>query len=217
MSIFGSGDAVTTTFVGRDNLSPVVRGIRRTMDTFKRDAIGGFGLAAGFSVWGLAIQGFHAVTSALGDAVHNAVVEEASVSKLTTALEANIDATEAERVAIEGVIQSRTRLGFSDDEQRDSLAKLVAVTKDANQALAVQAIAMDFARLKGVDLGTASEILGKVWGGNVGILTRYGIQLAKGTSGTQALAAVQAMAANQATAWANTSEGAFTTLQIELG
>jgi len=39
---------------------------------------------------------------------------------------------------------------------------------------------MDFARLKEIDLSTASELLGKVYAGNLGMLSRYGIVLEKG-------------------------------------
>lgn len=54
--MFGRDSSVTTTFNAKDNMSPVVRGIRRTMDDFKRDAKQGFGLAGGISVFNLATQ-----------------------------------------------------------------------------------------------------------------------------------------------------------------
>lgn len=69
MGMFGRGDeTVTQTFKGVDQLSPVVRGIRATMDRFKRDAVQGFGLAAGINVMGLATKGIGMVTDFLGDA-----------------------------------------------------------------------------------------------------------------------------------------------------
>ena len=51
---FGSNTAVGIAFQGKDELSPVVRGIRNTMDGFKRDAATGFGLGAGISIFNTA-------------------------------------------------------------------------------------------------------------------------------------------------------------------
>ena len=95
-----------------------------------------------------------------------------------------------------------------------SLAKLVSVTKDATEALELQRIAMDLARLRGMDLATASDLIGKVYGGNVGILSRYGIQLEKGTTATEALAEIQRRAAGQAAAYADTTQGKLVRAQI---
>src|SRR3990167_8182645 len=138
MGLFGNDATVTTTFAGRDKMTPVVRGIKSTMANFKLDAATGFGLAAGINVMGLATRAIGKVTDYLGDALHAAQEEEASIAKLTTAIEANVEGWDGNTDAMESVLKTRMKLGFSDDEQRDSLAKLVGVTHDVTTALDVQ-------------------------------------------------------------------------------
>lgn len=163
----------------------------------------GIGAAAGLSV-------------ALAGMLENAKADQASQRLLQASLEANIPSYEGNTDAIEKVIQSRLRLGFVDEDQREGLRLLVAQTKDVNKALEIQRTAMDLARLKGIDLTTASVLLGKVYGGNIGILTRYGIQLKAGTTAQEAFAEVQRRAAGQAEAYSSSLEGQTEALGIAL-
>ena len=161
-----------------------------------------------------------ALSVGLVKALENAKADQASQRLLGAALEANIPAWDGNTEAIEKVIDARLKLGFTDEEQRTSLRQLVAQTKDVNIALEIQRTAMDLARLRSIDLTTASTLLGKVYGGNVGILARYGIQLAKGTTAQEAFAEVQRRASGQASAWADGLEGQTAALGIafdELG
>ncbi|HEY3435852.1 MAG TPA: hypothetical protein VGK41_09395, partial [Solirubrobacterales bacterium] len=73
------------------------------------------------------------------------------------------------------------------------------------------------ARLRNIDLQAASDILGKVYGGNIGILSRYGIQIRKGATATEALAEITKLAAGQAEAFAETNEGKLLASQIKVG
>jgi predicted nucleic acid-binding Zn-ribbon protein len=175
--------------------------------------VGAQALAKGF---GLLDQAGSAVIHMLGEANQAALEEERSISKLDAALRANVDSYDGNAAAVEKVIASRIRLGYADDEQRDSLAVLVSVTKDATKALDLQRTAMDLARLRGMDLATASLLIGKVHAGNIGILSRYGIQLEKGTTATEALAEIQRRAAGQAEAYARDGIGKVEAAQIRL-
>jgi hypothetical protein len=176
--------------------------------------LGGVGIGAGIGVFSLVTQGLGMVTDALGDATAAAKEDELSQAKLRTALEANVEAWDGNTDAIEATIAARMKLGFADDEQRDSLAQLVAVTKDATTALDLQRTAMDLARLRNMSLADASALLGKVYSGNVGILSRYGIKLEKGASATEALAEVQRRAGGQAKAWADKNRAAIADIRI---
>jgi len=200
----------------KDEATKVVTGLRGQFEKFRKDAVTGFGLGAGIGVFNLAQQALGSVVNVMGDAVGMALEEEAGISRLDAALKANIDSWDGNRDAIEEVINAREELAFSDGEQRDSLSKLVSVTKDVNEALGLQAVAMDLARLRGMDLASASELIGKVSAGNLGILSRYGIVLEKGATATEALAEIQRRAAGQAEAYAQTTQGKLTTAQIEL-
>lgn len=210
MGLFGGSDNVQTTFTGKDNLSPVVRGIRKTMDQFKRDAAGGFGLAVGFSVWGKAKELINAVGDAMGDAME----DQASVDRMTTAIRANATAWDGDVDAINAVIMSRQRLGFADDELRDSLTLLVAATHDVTGALDLQKTAADLARFKNISLVAASEALIKVEAGQYRILKSLGIQLREGATQTEALAAVQKVAAGQAKTYGRSQTGQLKAMRI---
>lgn len=186
--------------------------------------VAGLGVGGGLAVFSAIDSAISSTIGFLGDSATAAREEGVAVASLTAALEANVAGFDGNVDAIEETIAAREELGFSDDEQRESLARLVAVTGDENVALDLQRQAMDLARLRGIDLADASQLIGKVFGGNVGILSRYGFQLEKGTSATEALAIIQGKAAGQAEAFAETEQGAadaaaiaFDNLQEELG
>lgn len=165
---------------------------------------------------GMVTNAVGSLTDFLGGAVSAAMEEEASLKRLTTSITENDAAWDGNIDRVNEVIESRQRLAFADDEQRDSLSKLVAITKDVDQALALQRTAMDLARLRGMALADAGELVGKVFGGNIGILSRYGIQLRKGVTAAEALHEISKMAAGQAEAYAGTAQGAMESLRIEI-
>jgi hypothetical protein len=204
VGLFGGGDnAVVTTFVAKDQMSPAVRGIRATMDKFKKDAGTGFGLAAGISVFSAATK----AVDFLGDSLSAYTSDQASVAKLTQAIEANSTAWDGNMKAVEDVIASRTRLGFADDDQRDSLAQLVAQVQDLDAALRIQRTAMDLARLKSMSLTDAGNVLAKAYNGSTTALNKMGIKLRAGAKGFEAIDAVQQRVAGQAQAYTETLAG----------
>lgn len=180
----------------------------------KKDMLGLIGLGAGV---GIATLAMGKLVNVMGDAVAAAIEEEKSISKLDAALRANVKGYDGNTKAIEDTLASRMRLGFADDEQRDSLALLIAATGDYNKALTIQRTAMDLARLKGISLAEASSALIKIENGQFRALKALGIQLPKNATATEALAAVQKVAAGQAEAYANTTEGKLLASQIRVG
>lgn len=82
MGLFGGDSKVTTTFVGKDEMTPVVRSMKSTMDDFKKNAMKGFGIGAGLSVFGLATKGIGLVTDAVGAAINAASDLNESESKV---------------------------------------------------------------------------------------------------------------------------------------
>lgn len=210
---------------GKDEASGPFGKVKKSLDEMstssgglkgKLSSLGGglvhFGKIAG----ALAVGALAGLAAGLGFAAKQAIEEEANLAKLNTTLAANIPNWDGNTAAIEALIDKRQNLAFSDDQLRDSLGTLVTFTKDLTKAQDLQALAMDFARLKGIDLTTASEILGKVSTGNTGILGRYGIAVGKNATATEALAAVQKAAAGQAEAYGNTTKGAFEKFQIAM-
>lgn len=182
-----------------------------------KSVVQGVGMGVGIAAWNQLRNVVGAATQLIGDSTQAALEEEASLAKLDAALRANVEGYDGQNEAIEETLKSRMRLGYADDEQRDSLARLVSVTKDSTKALDLQRTAMDLARLRGMDLATASDLVGKVYAGNLGILSRYGIVLKKGTTATEALAEIQRRAAGQAEAYAETNAGKLLASQIKVG
>ena len=217
MALFGNNQTVTTTFAGKDMLTPVVRGISNTMDRFKRDAATGFGLAAGINVFNMATRAVGAVVDVLGDAVTAAIEDERSIGKLNTALDANVDGWRANTDAIDEAIDARMKLGFEDTELRESMGRLVTRTHDVTKALDLQKLAMDLARARNMDLASASDLVGKAYSGQVGALRRAGLAIDKNADSTKALAQLQQAFGGQAKSFADSTEGTMRVLQVQFG
>jgi phage-related protein len=173
------------------------------------DLVKGGAIAAGGSI--LALGGF------LVEATKAASDEQVGMDRLGTTLTANIPGWKGNEDAVEGYVSKMENMAFADDDVRDSLNKLVPRTHDLTEAQKLQATAMDLARAKNIDLSTATDIVGKVYGGNVGILGRYGIAVDKGATSTEALAAIQKASAGQAQAYADSAAGGMERLQTAFG
>lgn len=222
MGIFGSDqNVVAATFVARDQASKTVKTLRdniKQVGTRAGGPLGGLlggiaGIPGPALLAGAAIGG---LTAFLGGAARAAMDEEKNVAKMGAALRANVADWDGNTDAIERTIAEREKLAFSDDDLRDSLSQLVFVTKDVDEAVRGQALAMDLARAKNMSLTDASVLVGKVMGGNVSILKRYGIQLKKGATATEALAELQRQFGGQAAAYAETTAGSMESMQIAL-
>lgn len=216
MGLFGNNSTVTTTFKGKDDLSPVVRGVRSTMEGFKRDAKTGFGLAAGFSVFQAGKQVIGEVAGFLMDAAEAAMEDEKSVAQLNTTLRNSVPDWERYQGAIDAATEKGLELAFADDEVRASLNKLIPYTKDVNEAIRLNGLAMDLARARNMNLVDAAALLGKAYGGQVTALRRAGIAIGNTKDATQALARVQEQVSGQAEAYAATAEGSYKTLQLTI-
>lgn len=176
----------------------------------------GLGAAAGIAAWNLAGQAIGKVTDFLGDATRAAIDEEASNTALRQSLNANVPAWDGNRDAIEKVIASRMRLGFSDDEQRNSLARLLPVYGDVTEALDVQRVAMDLAAFKHVDLESATLALIRTEGGQYRALKELIGSTKDINSAEEALAAVHRVTAGAAEELANKEGGKLKAAQIAL-
>lgn len=145
----------------------------------------------------------------LSDFARAAAEEEVTFARLEQAVVSTGKSYDQYSSAIDRAIQKGESLSFSDDQVAESLARLTTVTGDTQASLDQMGLVMDFARARGIDLATSADIIGKVMGGNVGILSRYGITLREGASATEALAMIQARTAGQAEAYADTTQGSL--------
>jgi hypothetical protein len=162
--------------------------------------VGATGAAA--ALGGLALAGKH-VASAYIEA-------EKSEARMRAQLKASGISYNQHSAQIEKSIQATARLAAIDDEDlQDAFTNIVRVSGNVNESLRLSSLAADIAAAKHISVAKAGELVGKVVGGNVGILKRYGITVKEGATASEALAAVQQKFAGQAEAYGKTTGGAM--------
>ena len=110
------------------------------------------------------------------EAAEAAIESEKANARLRAQLQALGISYGAHEKQIKRVIDAHSQLsGFDDEDLGDSFTNIVRVVGDVDRALRLNTIAMDFARAKHIEVAKAGEIVGKVAGGNTGILSRYGL------------------------------------------
>lgn len=158
---------------------------------------GGLALAAGLGV-------------GLKKSADAAVEEEKALARVRAQLRAVGQDTPKVRAELDKMITSQSRMsGFDDEDLLDSYTNLLRVTQDHSKAIELNSLAMDFARGKQIDVAKAGELIGKVAGGNIGILGRYGIKVKEGATAQEALALVQKRFAGQAKEYGQSTAGSL--------
>lgn len=115
------------------------------------------------------------------------------------------------------MIEKQSRLAAVDDEElQDSFTNILRVVPKVGRALKLNALAADISAARGMDLAKAGELVGKVAGGNTGILSRYGIVLKKGATAQEALAALQKKFRGQAKAYGDSVAGAGDRVKVAM-
>lgn len=199
------------------------KGLNRTLDdaTTRTGKFGsvmkGVGMGIGFGVFGLVTEGIGMMVGKLGEAKDAYQEDLASQAKLEQALKNVGAAYRGANSDIEARIEAQMRLGFADDVQRDSLALLVGSLGNVTDAQNAQRAAMDLARLKGIDLVAASNMIIQAEQGKMRGLASVGIELKKGATLTEILGAVTEVAGGQAEAYANGPLGKQEAAQLKVG
>jgi hypothetical protein len=124
--------------------------------------------------------------------------------------------TEAKSVLLEAA-SAASKMGFDDEDAANSLAKLYQRTGDANEAIKLNALAMDLARAKSIDLNTAMGLVNMALSGQGRALQQYGIDISETATPLEALAQLQSKVQGQAEAFSNTMTGRMETLKVQIG
>lgn len=143
----------------------------------------------------------------LADFSRAAAEDAAGQARLQQAIENTGKSYDEYSDSVDKAIKKGQEKAFSDDATREALVRLTSVTGDAGKSLDQLGLVMDFARARGISLADSATVIGKVMGGNVGILQRYGIAIEDGATATEALALIQARSAGQADVYANSQLG----------
>lgn len=177
----------------------------------------GFMMGVGFGAVGLVTGAIDGLVGTLGDANAAFNEDQAGARMLSKALQNNIPDWNGNEAAINKYIDAQGRLGFSDDEVRASLGKLVGVTHDATKAQNLNSLAQDLARSKGISLEQATNIVTKAYQGNGKALKGLGVDIGSAKTGTEMLDAVMKNANGSAEEYAATNEGKLAASNIKVG
>ena len=173
----------------------------------KRTETMGKKFSGSMKVAGAAAAG--ALVVGLKESVSAAVEAEKSQARLQAQLKASGVSYKAHSAEIEKSIAATSKLsGLDDEDLQDSFTNLVRVTGDVTKSLELNTLAADLARAKHIDVAKAGELVGKVAGGNVNALKRYGVSVKEGATVQEALAAAQKTFGGQAEAYGKTTAGA---------
>jgi hypothetical protein len=203
---------VTITIKGKDEASSTLDNVEKKAGGLGSALSGVTKIAGGFVL----AEGIMKAPDFLMSAAQAAADDAASVAQLQKAVENTGVSWDAYRGQLEGVVESGMKKGFTDDEQRQSLALLMAQTGDATEAQKRFAIAQDLARGANIDLTTASKLTGKVTEENANVFKRMGISLEKGASEAEVFAALQQKFGGQADTYAQSTAGQMAAAKIQM-
>lgn len=177
---FGRGNAVSIAFEGKDEVSPVVRGIKNTMDQFKRDAKQGFGIAAGFNVatkaMNLGMDALRGVANFTGEAIDKASQMEEAQSKVAAVFGYASDeiedwaSTTTQAFGISELAANRAAGNFGN------LFTAFGVTKDAaaDMSIVLVELAADLASFNDTSIEDAMQAIQSGLAGEMEPMKRYG-------------------------------------------
>ena len=197
-------------------------GVKGAIKEFQ--SLEGAGSKANFALKKAALPAAAAI-GALGlaafDAAKGAMEDAAAQELLAKAIGKNTNATDKQIAANEDWISQQGKLlGVADDDLRPALSKLVAQTGSLTEAQKGAALAMDIAAATGKPLSAVTDAMAKAYGGNTAALAKLDPKL-KGLikGGLDAEGAMSVLAdtfGGAATTKANTAQGQFQRLQLQL-
>lgn len=184
----------------------------REVGRFSRGMLAATGIAKSFgrsiAFSSLAFLGGAGITAFLKSTVKDAQEAEKVQKQMVTQFKASGISLGAYSGQVERAVQAQSRLAAVEDEDvQAAFTNMLRTTKDVTKAIQLNALALDIAAARHMDVERTGILVSKVYAGNVRALTRYGIVLRAGMTPTQALMELQRRFAGQAEAVGKTSEG----------
>lgn len=173
-----------------------------------------FGAAAkAAAVGGVAVLGAATVKFGI-DSVKAAQESEASMARVQKMVTAAGVSWEKHAAQIDKAAAAAARKGFDDEKAAESIGRLTQQTKDVNEAIRLNSLAMDVARGRNISLEQATQIVTKANMGQAGAIRRLGIDVDKTATSQQLLASLQQRFSGQADAYSKTAAGAGDRLRV---
>jgi hypothetical protein len=177
-------------------------------------AFGGLAKMAGGFVLA---QGILSAPGKLMAMAQSAADDAASVGRLQVAVQNTGVSWDDYKGQLDGVVAGGQKLGFSDDETRDGLVTLANETGNTDEAMRRMSSAYDLARGTGMDLHTASKLLGKVTDENRNVFKKYGIDIGDAATAQDVLNVVDQKFKGQAGKYAESDAGKVARLKDAWG
>lgn len=164
-------------------------------------------------------KGLHELTGFLKESVQVAEEAQTSIVGLATAMNDAKVNTEANRQVVDKVTESMSNLGFTGNSTREALTKMVTATGSVTEAQKLMGVAADYARIKHMDLNTATTVLTRATAGQMRAFAQYGITLdstlPKSQAITKAFGELNQKIGGQAAAYAETYAGKLAILSVK--
>jgi hypothetical protein len=177
----------------------------------------GMVIGAGIGAFNLLTTAIETGVSALGDAYDAFLEDQKGQAMLAQALKNNIPNWDGNTAGAEEYASAQARLGFADDEVRESLGQLVGITHDLTEAQELNTLAQDLARAKGIELSAATDIVTKAHEGNGKALKALGVDIGGAKTAAEMLDAIQKNVTGSAETWAATNSGKVAVSQVKVG
>jgi hypothetical protein len=168
-----------------------------------------------------AAAGLVAVGAALFDATKGAIEDAAAQDKLALTMRNTTGATDGQIKATENWIAAQGKaLGYTDEDLRPALARLMTQTHDVTKAQELMSIAMDVSSGTGKSLSVVTEAIAKSAGGSTAALAKLSPELKQmakdGATADEMMAALSGTFMDQASVAADTAQGQFKRLGVSL-
>lgn len=137
---------------------------------------------AGLLAIGAAFAGFAAI------GIKEALEAETAMNALGITMSNVGMNTEKNRQQVEALTKSYIDLGFADEDAANGFNTLLRATGDLDQSQKLLALSADYARVKHIDLSSASAVLAKAGQGNVKAFKEMGISLDETLPKSEAIA-----------------------------
>jgi hypothetical protein len=203
-----------------DALGRSVNRTQNELGRFSRGAVAGSGVFRGLgrslAFASGAFLGGTGLVYAIRTSISAAIAQDKILANLRNSLHASGISWEQYGAQIEQATQKTKALSAFDDEDLfASLQRFIRSTGDVTESLKLNALAADVARGANVSLEQSSKAILRAYNGQTAGLSRLGVSITKGVSGTKALEEVQKHFAGAAEAFGDSAAGA--TARFEVG
>ena len=172
-------------------------------------------LADNLKIVGIAAEaGAAALTYFLSKSVSAAIESEDSIARLSASLSnVGVNYDQVSDSLEKFISQMEQASGFSDEELRGAMTRLVQITGDYDKSLSLMTLTSDIAKGAHIDLSQSAKIVGMALEGNTRGLMALGIKMKEGATPTQILTELMNRFSGSAEKMGNTTQGAINRLR----